>query len=78
MLEQMLTGMSTDVRLVRPSEERIRSSLRYVPAHRRYGGNLSQIAKAAGKYWVTVRAALRAIGLFHRLRVLARINLLDV
>jgi DNA-binding NtrC family response regulator len=36
----------------------------YTALHVRFEGNLSQIAKAAGKQRVTVRAALRAIGLY--------------
>ncbi len=35
----------------------------YTSLYLRFGGNLSQIAKAAGKQRVTVRAALRAFGL---------------
>jgi transcriptional regulator of acetoin/glycerol metabolism len=36
----------------------------YTALHVRFAGNLSKIAKAAGKQRVTVRAALRAIGLY--------------
>jgi transcriptional regulator of acetoin/glycerol metabolism len=36
----------------------------YTALHVRFEGNLSQIAKAAGKLRVTVRTALRAIGLY--------------
>jgi DNA-binding NtrC family response regulator len=68
MLERALAGTSADAETERASglyddarkdfERRFYTAL-YV----RFNGNLSQIAKAAGKQRVTVRAALRALGL---------------
>ncbi len=69
MLERVLAGISTDVEPERASglyDEARREFERrfYTALHVRFAGNLSQIAKAAGKQRVTVRAALRAIGLY--------------
>jgi DNA-binding NtrC family response regulator len=70
MVERALPGMSTDVEPERASGlyDQARKEFErrfYTSLHSRYGGNLSQIAKAAGKQRVTVRAALRAIGLYN-------------
>jgi transcriptional regulator with PAS, ATPase and Fis domain len=68
MLERALAETSTDAQPQRTSglyDEAKRDFDRrfYTALYIRLGGNLSQIAKAAGKQRVTVRAALRAIGL---------------
>jgi DNA-binding NtrC family response regulator len=69
MLERALAGISTGMAPERASgsyDEARREFERrfYTALHVRFAGNLSQIAKAAGKQRVTVRAALRAIGLY--------------
>jgi DNA-binding NtrC family response regulator len=69
MLDRALDGMATHGEPERPSgtyDEAKRDFDRrfYAVLHARFGGNLSQIAKAAGKQRVTVRAALRALGLY--------------
>jgi DNA-binding NtrC family response regulator len=69
MLERALGETSTDAEPERASgmyDEAKRDFDRrfYTALHARFGGNLSQIAKAAGKQRVTVRAALRTIGLY--------------
>jgi DNA-binding NtrC family response regulator len=68
MLEQVLAGTSTNAQPERPSgryDEAKQDFDRrfYTPLYLRFNGNLSQIAKAAGKQRVTVRSALRALGL---------------
>src|SRR5580704_6700160 len=68
-LDRALEGMATHGEPERPSgmyDEAKRDFDRrfYAALHVRFGGNLSQIAKAAGKQRVTVRAALRALGLY--------------
>ncbi len=68
MLERALAGTSADAAPERPSglyDDAKRDFERrfYTALYVRFGGNLSQIAKAAGKQRVTVRAALRALGL---------------
>jgi DNA-binding NtrC family response regulator len=68
MLERALAGTSTDVESERPSglyDDAKRDFERrfYTALYVRFNGNLSQISKAAGKQRVTVRAALRALGL---------------
>jgi DNA-binding NtrC family response regulator len=68
MLERALAGILTDVEPERASglydEARKEFDRRfYTSLHIRFRGNLSQIAKAAGKQRSTVRAALQAIGL---------------
>jgi DNA-binding NtrC family response regulator len=68
MVERALAGVSADVEPERPSGgyDKARRELDrrfYTSLHIRFGGNLSQIAKAAGKQRVTVRAALRSLGL---------------
>jgi sigma-54 dependent transcriptional regulator, acetoin dehydrogenase operon transcriptional activator AcoR len=69
MLERALAGISTGMDPERASgsydEARREFDRRFYTAlHVRFDGNLSQIAKAPGKQRVTVRAALRAIGLY--------------
>jgi two-component system response regulator GlrR len=69
MLERALAGIPTDAGPQRASglydaAKRELDRRFYTALHIRYGGNLSQIAKAAGKQRVTVRAALRAVGLY--------------
>ena len=69
MLDRALAGLATHAEPERPSgmyDEAKRDFDRrfYTALHVRFGGNLSQIAKAAGKQRVTVRAALRALGLY--------------
>ena len=69
MLERALAGSSADAEPERASgiyDEAKRDFDRrfYTALFVRFGGNLSQIAKAAGKQRVTVRAALRALGLY--------------
>jgi DNA-binding NtrC family response regulator len=69
MLERALAGISTGKEPERApgsyDEARREFDRRFYTAlHVRFAGNLSQIAKAAGKQRVTVRAALRAIGLY--------------
>ncbi len=69
MLERALAGISTGMDPERASgsydEARREFDRRFYTAlHVRFAGNLSQIAKAAGKQRVTVRAALRALGLY--------------
>ncbi|MGH7440143.1 MAG: sigma 54-interacting transcriptional regulator, partial [Polyangiaceae bacterium] len=68
MLERALDGTSTHPDPERPSgrydDARQDFERRYYTAlHVRYNGNVSQIAKAAGKQRVTVRNALKALGL---------------
>jgi DNA-binding NtrC family response regulator len=68
MLERALAGTSSDAKPERPSglyDDAKRDFDRrfYTSLYVRYGGNLSKIAKAAGKQRVTVRAALLALGL---------------
>jgi two-component system response regulator HupR/HoxA len=68
MLERALAGTRADASPERASalyDDARRDLDRrfYTALHVRYGGNLSKIAKAAGKQRVTVRAALRALGL---------------
>jgi DNA-binding NtrC family response regulator len=68
MLERALAGTSTDAEPDRASglyDDAKRDFERrfYTALYARFNGNLSQIAKAAGKQRVTVRAALRALGL---------------
>ncbi len=68
MLERALAGTSTDAEPERASglyDDAKRDFERrfYTALYVRFNGNLSQIAKAAGKQRVTVRAALRALGL---------------
>jgi transcriptional regulator of acetoin/glycerol metabolism len=68
MLERALAGTSTDAEPERASglydaARRDFDRRFYTALYVRFGGNLSQIAKAAGKQRVTVRAALRALGL---------------
>jgi DNA-binding NtrC family response regulator len=67
-LDGALDGMATHAESERRSgmyDEAKRDFDRrfYTALHVRFRGNLSQIAKAAGKQRVTVRAALRALGL---------------
>ena len=69
MLDRALDGMATHGEPERPSgmyDEAKRDFDRrfYAALHARFDGNLSQIAKAAGKQRVTVRVALRALGLY--------------
>jgi DNA-binding NtrC family response regulator len=69
LLDRALDGMATHAESERTSgiyDEAKRDFDRrfYTALHVRFGGNLSQIAKAAGKQRVTVRAALRALGLY--------------
>jgi DNA-binding NtrC family response regulator len=69
MLERALAGIATDSEPERASGLYDRAKREfdrrfYTALHVRFAGNLSQIAKAAGKQRVTVRAALRAIGLY--------------
>jgi len=69
MLEQALDGIATPAESERTSgmyDEAKRDFDRrfYTALYVRFGGNLSQIAKAAGKQRVTVRAALRVLGLY--------------
>jgi DNA-binding NtrC family response regulator len=69
MLDRALDGMATHGEPERTSgmyDEAKRDFDRrfYTALHVRFKGNLSQIAKAAGKQRVTVRAALRALGLY--------------
>jgi DNA-binding NtrC family response regulator len=69
MLDRALDGMATHAEPERTSgmyDEAKKDFDRrfYTALHVRFGGNLSQIAKAAGKQRVTVRAALRALGLY--------------
>jgi DNA-binding NtrC family response regulator len=69
MLDRALDGLATHAEPERPSgmyDEAKRDFDRrfYTALHVRFKGNLSQIAKAAGKQRVTVRAALRALGLY--------------
>ena len=69
MLERALAGSSADAAPERASglyDDAKRDFDRrfYTALFVRFGGNLSQIAKAAGKQRVTVRAALRALGLY--------------
>jgi two-component system response regulator GlrR len=69
MLDRALDGMATHGEPERRSgmyDEAKRDFDRrfYAALHARFGGNLSQIAKAAGKQRVTVRAALRVLGLY--------------
>jgi two-component system response regulator HupR/HoxA len=69
MLERALAGIATDAEPERASglydkAKREFDRRFYTALHVRFAGNLSQIAKAAGKQRVTVRAALRAIGLY--------------
>jgi DNA-binding NtrC family response regulator len=69
LLDQALDGMATRAESERSSgmyDEAKRDFDRrfYAALHVRFRGNLSQIAKAAGKQRVTVRAALRALGLY--------------
>ena len=69
MLEQALDGIATPAESERTSgmyDEAKRDFDRrfYTALYVRFGGNLSQIAKAAGKQRVTVRAALRALDLY--------------
>jgi DNA-binding NtrC family response regulator len=69
MLDRALDGMATHGEPERSSgmyDEAKRDFDRrfYTALHVRFRGNLSQIAKAAGKQRVTVRAALRALGLY--------------
>ena len=69
MLERALAGTSPDAAPERASglyDDAKRDFERrfYGALYVRFGGNLSQIAKAAGKQRVTVRAALRALGLY--------------
>jgi DNA-binding NtrC family response regulator len=68
MLERALAGLSQDAPRERASglyDDAKREFDRrfYTSLYVRFGGNLSQIAKAAGKQRVTVRAALHALGL---------------
>jgi DNA-binding NtrC family response regulator len=68
MIERALAGVSQRVESERASglyDDAKREFERrfYTSLYLRFGGNLSQIAKAAGKQRVTVRAALRALGL---------------
>jgi DNA-binding NtrC family response regulator len=68
MLERALAGTATDAEPERASglyDDARRDFDRrfYTALYVRHGGNLSQIARAAGKQRVTVRAALRALGL---------------
>jgi DNA-binding NtrC family response regulator len=68
MLERALAGTSPEAAAERASglyDDAKRDFERrfYAALYVRFGGNLSQIAKAAGKQRVTVRAALRALGL---------------
>jgi DNA-binding NtrC family response regulator len=69
MLERALAGTSQGASPERASglyDEAKREFDRrfYTSLYLRFGGNLSQIAKAAGKQRVTVRAALQALGLY--------------
>jgi two-component system response regulator GlrR len=69
MLERALAGIATDAEPERASglydkAKREFDRRFYTALHVRFAGNLSQIAKAAGKQRVTVRTALRAIGLY--------------
>ena len=69
MLERVLNGHSRDASPERASglydEARKEFDRRfYTSLYVRFGGNVSKIAKAAGKQRVTVRAALRAIDLY--------------
>jgi transcriptional regulator with PAS, ATPase and Fis domain len=69
LLDRALDGMATHAESERASgmyDEARRDFDRrfYTALHVRFGGNVSQIAKAAGKQRVTVRAALRALGLY--------------
>ncbi len=69
MLERALEGIATHGEPERASglydaKKREFDRRFYTALHVRFGGNLSQIAKAAGKQRVTVRAALRALGLY--------------
>jgi len=69
MIERALTGVSIEAE-PEPASGAYDAARRefdrrfYTTLHVRFAGNLSQIAKAAGKQRVTVRAALRAIGLY--------------
>jgi DNA-binding NtrC family response regulator len=68
MLERALGGTAPDAKPERPSglyDDAKRDFDRrfYTALYVRFRGNLSKIAKAAGKQRVTVRAALRALGL---------------
>jgi two-component system, NtrC family, response regulator GlrR len=69
MIERALAGASTKVEPGRASglyEDAKKEFDRrfYTALFIRFGGNLSQIAKAAGRQRVTVKTALRAIGLY--------------
>jgi transcriptional regulator of acetoin/glycerol metabolism len=69
MFDRALDGLATDAEPERRSgmyDEAKRDFDRrfYAALHVRFKGNLSQIAKAAGKQRVTVRAALRVLGLY--------------
>lgn len=68
MVEQVLSGASTNPQPERPSgrynDARQDFDRRfYTPLYVRFDGNVSQIAKAAGKQRATVASALRALGL---------------
>ena len=68
MLEQALAEISPDAEPKRGSglyDDAKRNFDRgfYMELYVRFNGNVSQIAKEAGKQRVTVRAALRALGL---------------
>jgi DNA-binding NtrC family response regulator len=69
MIERALAGASTEVEPDRASGLYVDAKKEfdrrfYTSLHIRFGGNLSQIAKAAGRQRVTVKTALRAIGLY--------------
>jgi DNA-binding NtrC family response regulator len=69
MLERALAGTLTAAPPSRPSDlyddaKRDFERRFYTALHIRYAGNLSRIARAAGKQRATVREALRALGLY--------------
>jgi DNA-binding NtrC family response regulator len=68
MLERALAGVSKGVEPERASglyddAKRELDRRYYTSLYLRFSGNLSQMAKASGKQRVTIRAALRALGL---------------